>query len=91
MSEPFVTLYTSPMCGYCWAAKRLLDSKSVPYDEVDVSGDPSTRLRLEKETGQSTVPMIFAGTDFIGGYTELSEFVRSNGVDGLFGRERETP
>lgn len=32
-----VTIYTRMMCGYCAAAKRLLDRKGVAYDERDAS------------------------------------------------------
>ena len=31
-----VEIYTSPLCGFCHAAKRLLDSKGVEYEEFDV-------------------------------------------------------
>ena len=31
-----VEIYTSPLCGYCHAAKRLLNEKGVSYIEIDV-------------------------------------------------------
>jgi arsenate reductase-like glutaredoxin family protein len=35
-----VTIYTRMMCGYCAAAKRLLESKGVAYTEHDASFSP---------------------------------------------------
>lgn len=68
-----ITLYTTPYCGYCSAAKRLLSARGLAYTEVDVSVDTALRQRLSRENGgYQTVPMIFIGADFIGGYTDLS-------------------
>ena len=38
-----VTLYTTPFCGYCRAAKRLLRDKGIGFEEIDVATDPSRR------------------------------------------------
>ena len=38
-----VEIYTTPICPYCHAAKRLLAKKGVPFTEIDVSRDPSLR------------------------------------------------
>ena len=32
-----VTIYTTPFCGYCFAAKRLLAAKGVAFEEIDVA------------------------------------------------------
>jgi glutaredoxin 3 len=34
-----IEIYTSPLCGYCHAAKRLLTDKGVSYAEYDVMRD----------------------------------------------------
>jgi glutaredoxin 3 len=41
-----VTIYTTRVCGYCVAAKRLLTARNVPYKEIDVSTDPAKRAWL---------------------------------------------
>jgi glutaredoxin 3 len=66
-----VTLYTTPICPYCVAAKRFLDKMGVPYSEIDVSGDDDRRRWLVEATGQRTVPQIFIGETSVGGYTDL--------------------
>ncbi|HHH11079.1 MAG TPA: hypothetical protein ENK23_03280, partial [Sorangium sp.] len=38
-----VIIYTTAYCGYCHAAKRLLDSRSIAYDEVTVDRRPDLR------------------------------------------------
>lgn len=67
-----VRVYTTPFCGYCSAAKRLLGQRGVPFEEVNVSGDRDTRAWLAKASGQRTVPQVFFGDESIGGYTELA-------------------
>ena len=67
-----VTIYTTRMCGYCFAAKRLLNARRIPYEEIDVSGDADKRAWLVEATGQRTVPQIFIKGESIGGYEELA-------------------
>jgi glutaredoxin 3 len=73
-----ITVYTTRVCSYCNAAKRLLTQRGYPYKEVDLTQDHALRTKLSEENGgYRTVPMIFIGSDFIGGYTELAELDRS--------------
>lgn len=66
-----VIVYTSERCAYCVRAKQLLERRSIPFTEVDVSHDHEARMRLVAETGQRTVPQIFIDGRSIGGYDEL--------------------
>jgi glutaredoxin 3 len=72
-----VTIYTTAICPYCVAAKRLLTARGVPYAEVDVSRDDAKRAWLVKTTGRRTVPQIFLGSEAIGGYDELAALDQS--------------
>ena len=38
-----VVIYTRQLCGFCTAAKRLLDQKGVAYTEHDATFDPGLR------------------------------------------------
>jgi glutaredoxin 3 len=69
--SPQVTIYTTRLCPYCVAAKRLLAARGVAYAEVDVSSDPEKRAWLVRTTDRKTVPQIFIGSEPIGGYDEL--------------------
>jgi glutaredoxin 3 len=72
-----IKVYTREYCGYCSAAKSLLDGKQLAYEEIDCTGDDKTRAWLRTATGQSTVPQIFIDGKSIGGYTELRALDRS--------------
>jgi glutaredoxin 3 len=72
-----VKIYTTRVCSYCVAAKRLLTARGVPYQEIDVSSDDAKRAWLVETTGRRTVPQIFFGSESIGGYDELAALDKS--------------
>lgn len=78
-----VRVYTTRICGYCVAAKRLLDRKGVPFEEIDVSHDHETRAWLVQASGQRTVPQIFIGERSIGGFSELRALDLAGELDDL--------
>jgi glutaredoxin 3 len=66
-----VEVYTTPMCPYCVAAKRLLEERAIPYDEHDVANDAALRADVMQRSGRRTVPQIFIDGRAIGGFEEL--------------------
>jgi len=79
-----VEIYTSPLCGYCHAAKRLLSQKGVSFSEIDVSRDPNQRAQMmSRANGRHTVPQIFVGETHVGGYDDLAALERSGKLDPL--------
>ena len=79
-----VEIYTSPLCGFCHAAKRLLDSKGVEYQEFDVMLNPSLKQEmLARSAGRSTVPQIFIDGSGIGGCDELHQLEASGELNTL--------
>jgi len=79
-----VQLYTSPTCGYCYAAKRLLTSKGVSFAEVNVAADPNKRAEMmQKSNGGRTVPQIFIGDTHVGGYDDLAALEHAGKLDAL--------
>jgi glutaredoxin 3 len=79
-----VEIYTTPMCPYCWRAKRLLDKKGVPYREVDLWAQPERRAEMTaRAQGRRTVPQIFIDGRAIGGSDELAALEASGGLDPL--------
>ncbi|MFB6347904.1 glutaredoxin 3 [Moraxella marmotae] len=80
-----VTIYTKPTCPYCIAAKQLLNNKSVAFDEISVY-DISQETRQElsvKTNGYRTVPQIFIGETFIGGFDQLNKLNNDGKLDEL--------
>ncbi|CAM5609646.1 glutaredoxin 3 [Aquamicrobium terrae] len=79
-----VTIYTRMMCGYCTAAKRLLDRKGVAYAERDASFSPELRQEMiARANGRSTFPQIFVGDVHVGGCDDLHELEAEGRLDGL--------
>ena len=77
-----VEIYTSPFCGYCHSAKRLLASKGVPFSEVNVMANPSRRAEMvQRANGGRTVPQIFIGGVHVGGSDELHALERAGKLD----------
>ena len=67
-----VEIYTSPLCGYCHAAKRLLTQKGVSFSEVDVLTHPDRKPEMiQRANGGRTVPQIFIGDTHVGGCDDL--------------------
>ena len=80
-----VIIYTTNSCPYCKAAKNLLHSKGIPYQEINVEEDQTKRKWLTQVTGQRTVPQIFINDKSIGGFQELSELDQEGKLDGMLG------
>ena len=79
-----VEIYTSPLCGFCHAVKRLLDSKGVEYEEFDVMFKPSLKQEmLTRSEGRHTVPQIFIDDTGIGGCDELHQLEASGELNNL--------
>ncbi len=79
-----VEIYTSPLCGFCHAAKRLLSKKGIEFSEVDVWANPDRKPEMiQRANGGRTVPQIFVGDVHIGGCDDLYELERSGGLDKL--------
>jgi glutaredoxin 3 len=80
-----VVIYTTKVCAYCHAAKRLFAAKGVAFREVDVTGDDAKRAWLREVTGQRTVPQIFIGGRPYGGFSDVSELDARGELDPLLG------
>ena len=73
-----VTLYATPFCGYCTAARRLLADKGIEFEEVDLFAEPERRAEMVARTkGARTVPQIFVGDEHVGGFSEVWELDRA--------------
>lgn len=79
-----VELYTTPTCGFCVMAKRLLNSKGVTFSEINVAGDPDKRQEMmARSNGGYTVPQIFIGDTHVGGCDDLYALERAGKLDPL--------
>lgn len=79
-----VLMYTTSLCGYCAAAKRLLAAKGVAFTEIDVGGDPDKRAEMmAKANGGRSVPQIFIGETHVGGFDDMNALEREGKLDAL--------
>ena len=79
-----VEIYTSPLCGYCHAAKRLLSQKNVAFTEIDVLANPDRKPEMiTRANGGRTVPQIFIGATHVGGCDDLMALERAGKLDPL--------
>lgn len=78
-----VTIYTRMACGYCTAAKRLLEKKGVAYTEHDASFSPELRQEMITRSGRYTFPQIFVGDVHVGGCDDLHMLDAQGRLDGL--------
>lgn len=77
-----VEIYTTPICPYCHAAKRLLTKKGVAFTEIDVSRDPALRDKMTVRAGGSrTVPQIFIGGTHVGGCDDIHALDHAGKLD----------
>jgi len=72
-----VRIYTRRWCGYCFAARRLFTRLGVDFEEIALDGQRELRREVSERAGNwRTVPMIFVGDQFIGGYQEAANLNR---------------
>ena len=81
---PHVQIYTRRWCFYCAAARRLFKKLGVGFEEIKLGGRPELRREVsERAGGWPTVPMIFIGPRFVGGYAEAAALHRSGALPWL--------
>lgn len=83
---PKIEVYSTAVCPYCVAAKNLLKSKGLQWNEVRVDAEPAQRdLMLQRSGGRRTVPQIFINDQHVGGYDDLVAADRSGKLKQLLG------
>lgn len=81
-----ILIYTTPICPYCYKAKRLLKSKGASFREIDVWTDSSRKQEMVQAAGgRTSVPQIFIDGDHIGGCDELVALDDTGDLDGRLG------
>ncbi len=76
-----ILVYSTLICPYCIAAKRLLKSKHLDYQEIRVDKDPQKRKDMIERSGRTSVPQIFINTQHIGGFDDLNAINKSGELD----------
>ena len=81
---PKIEIYTTPTCGFCHAAKRLLSQKDAAFQEIDVTRTQDKRAEMmQRANGRRTVPQIFIDDRHIGGCDDLYALDQAGKLDPL--------
>lgn len=64
-----VKIFTKSTCGFCRQAKKFLDDKGIPYEEVDASTEDG-RDQLS-QLGFHVVPVLIINEQTIRGFDEV--------------------
>lgn len=72
-----VTIYSTPTCAYCKAAKEFFDEHNIEYTEHNVAEDTQKREEMIEKSGQMGVPVIVVGDEMLVGFdrARLSELL----------------
>ena len=65
-----VTIYSTPTCHFCHAAKDFFTANNVPFTDWNVASDLPHRQEMIQKSGQMGVPVIFVGDDLVIGFDE---------------------
>ena len=83
---PKIEIYTTTICPFCHAAKKLLNEKGASFSEISLTKEPHLRDRMvERASGGRTVPQIFIDDTHIGGCDDLYALDAKGGLDPLLG------
>lgn len=63
-----VTIYSTPTCVYCKTLKEYLDSKQIPWKEIDVSANEAELEKMVAISGQMGVPVVEIDGDVVVGF-----------------------
>ena len=55
-----VTIYSTPTCHFCQAAKEFFKKHSIEFTNYDVSTDAAKRDEMIQKSGQMGVPVILS-------------------------------
>lgn len=77
-------MYATGVCPYCVMAERLLRAKGVAeIEKIRVDLDPLRRKEMMARTGRRTVPQIYIGEIYVGGYDDLAALDHAGELDRL--------
>lgn len=72
-----IRVYSKDYCPFCKAAKQLLTSKGLTFENIDLLDNPNRVQEMVELSGRRTVPQIFFGDEHIGGYDDLLAYYQA--------------
>lgn len=65
-----VTIYSTPTCHFCHAAKDFFTENGVKFTDYNVASDLEKRKEMIEKSGQMGVPVIYVDDQVIVGFDE---------------------
>ena len=65
-----VTIYSTPTCHFCHAAKDFFTEHGVKFTDYNVATDLPKRKEMIEKSGQMGVPVIYIGDELVVGFDE---------------------
>jgi glutaredoxin-like YruB-family protein len=65
-----VTIYSTPTCHFCHAAKDFFTANHVEFTDYNVASDLTKRQEMIQKSGQMGVPVIDVGGELVVGFDE---------------------
>jgi glutaredoxin 3 len=79
-----VEVYSSMLCPYCFRAKKLLESKGVAFEEIDIMLRPGARKEMiQRSGGRTSVPQVFVDGRLVGNCDELFDLEDAGRLDAI--------
>ena len=69
-AQPQVTIYSTPTCHFCHAAKDFFTANNIKFTDYNVGTELAKRKEMIEKSGQMGVPVIFVGDEMIIGFDE---------------------
>jgi len=65
-----VTIYSTPTCHFCHAAKDFFNEHQIAFTDINVATDLTKRQEMIQKSGQMGVPVIDIGGELVVGFDE---------------------
>lgn len=69
-TQSHVTMYTTPTCHFCHAAKDFFTANGITFTDHNVGSDIARRKEMIEKSGQMGVPVITVGNQLVVGFDE---------------------
>ena len=67
---PKVIVFTTPSCPWCKRTKQYLQSRGVPFKEVNVASNQRAAQDMIRKSGQEGVPQLWIGSSVAVGFNQ---------------------
>ncbi|NTV90700.1 MAG: glutaredoxin family protein [Clostridiales bacterium] len=67
-----VKVYSTPSCPWCSVAKKYLESKNIPFEDIDVSVNREAAMEMVQKSGQRGVPVLDINGKIIVGFDQVA-------------------